>query len=133
MRFSSTPRGARLARRLAGNKLQSWDIPYGSTAHDELTLITAELTANAVQHGRIPGRDFRLVLTVLGARVRVEVTDTRPECVPVTAAPSGDCEAGRGLLLVAALAARWGWGRRADGPGKTVWAEYRLPCPESRT
>ncbi|OEV31040.1 serine/threonine protein kinase [Streptomyces nanshensis] len=127
MRFSSTPRGARLARRLAGNRLEAWDIPYDSTAHDALTLIVAELAANAVQHGRVPGRDFRLVLTALGSTVRVEVTDARSECVPVASAPSGDCDSGRGLLLVASLASRWGWRPRGDGPGKTVWADYQLP------
>lgn len=126
MRFSSTPRGARLARRLAGNRLDTWDVPYDSGAHDDIVLIVAELTANAVQHGRVPGRDFRLTLTALGATVRVEVTDTRAERVPVTATPSGDCDGGRGLRLVAALASRWGWHPRDDGPGKTVWAEYEL-------
>lgn len=126
MRFSSTPRGARLARRLAGNRLHTWDIPYDTTAHHELTLIVAELAANAVQHGRVPGRDFRLSLTALGVSVRVEVTDTRSESVPVTATPSDDCDSGRGLRLVAALAARWGWHPRGDGPGKTVWVEYEL-------
>ncbi|WP_229711586.1 ATP-binding protein [Streptomyces daqingensis] len=127
MRFSSTPRGARLARRLTGNRLETWDIPYDSTAHDDIVLIVAELAANAVRHGRVPGRDFRLTLTVVGPSVRVEVSDARSEREPVTSAPSGHCDSGRGLLMVAALSARWGWGPRDDGPGKTVWAEYQLP------
>ncbi|GAA2423739.1 hypothetical protein GCM10010421_07600 [Streptomyces glaucus] len=33
---------------------------------------------------------------------------------------------GRGLLLVKALADRWGCAPRPDGPGKTVWAEYTV-------
>lgn len=33
---------------------------------------------------------------------------------------------GRGLLLVEALADRWGCAPRPDGPGKTVWAEYTV-------
>jgi anti-sigma regulatory factor (Ser/Thr protein kinase) len=128
MRFSSTPRGARLARHLAANRLDAWGCPYGTTAHEALVLIVAELTANAVQHGRLPGRDFRLALTVLGAVVRVEVTDARAERKPVVAAaPDGENDGGRGLLLVAAMAARWGWRPRVSGPGKTVWAEYELP------
>ncbi|NUK01014.1 ATP-binding protein [Streptomyces lunaelactis] len=126
MRFSSTPRGARLARRLAGQRLDAWGIPYDSDAHDALTLIVAELAANAVQHGRVPGRDFHLALALAPAgasataTVRIEVTDTRTECVPVLAAPAGD--GGRGLLLVECLATRWDWHPRTDGPGKTVWA-----------
>jgi hypothetical protein len=34
---------------------------------------------------------------------------------------------GRGLLLVEVLAHRWGWGERAGGIGKTVWAEVKAP------
>ncbi|WP_405687154.1 ATP-binding protein [Streptomyces sp. NBC_00057] len=122
MRFSSTPRGARLARRLAGERLDAWGIAYGSDAHDELTLIVAELSANAVRHGRVPGRDFRLRLSAEGATLRVEVTDSRGESIPALTEPSNDLDAGRGLLLVAALTDRWGWYPCVDGPGKTVWA-----------
>jgi hypothetical protein len=53
-------RGARLARRLTALRLEAWGIPYGTEAHGDLVLIVAELTANAVQHGHVPGRDFRL-------------------------------------------------------------------------
>lgn len=56
------------------------------------------------------------------ATVRIEVTDTRTECVPVLAASAGDRDGGRGLLLVECLATRWDWHPRTDGPGKTVWA-----------
>ncbi|WP_405820242.1 ATP-binding protein [Streptomyces sp. NBC_01390] len=130
MRFTSTPRGARLARRLAALRLDSWGIPYGTVAHDTLVLIVGELTANAVLHGHVPGRDFHLpVHTVADGRtVRVEVTDTRAERLPrrPAAVPEFDGaeETGRGLLLVSRLATRWDWHPRADGPGKTVWAEY---------
>jgi hypothetical protein len=37
------------------------------------------------------------------------------------AAPSDDAESGRGLQIVAALAASWGWAPRTDG-GKVVYA-----------
>ncbi|MET7499898.1 ATP-binding protein [Streptomyces microflavus] len=123
MQFSSTPRGARLARHLAGERLDAWGIPYGSDAHDALTLIVAELSANAVSHGLVPGRDFRLRLSAEDATVRVEVTDTRGERLPVLNDSSADDqEGGRGLLLVAALTDHWGWFPRTEGPGKTVWA-----------
>ncbi|TPQ23985.1 ATP-binding protein [Streptomyces sporangiiformans] len=124
MRFSSTPRGARLARRLCGERLDAWGIPYDSEVHDALTLIAAELCANAVRHGHVPGRDFHLRLTAHDRTVRIEVTDTRGERLPAEAPadPDGDHTDGRGLLLVAALADLWAWSPRADGPGKTTWA-----------
>ncbi|MBQ0984088.1 ATP-binding protein [Streptomyces sp. F63] len=128
LRFSSTPRGARLARRLAGQWLDERGVPYGSEAHDAVTLVVAELSANAVRHGHVPGRDFRIGMAFGTGCVRMEVTDTRAERLPV---PPGErdpaAESGRGLRLVAALADRWGWSPRSDGPGKTVWAECRLP------
>lgn len=133
MCFTSTPRGARLARRLAGVRLDAWGVPYGTDPHDVIVLIVGEFTANAVQHGYVPGRDFRLRLQVApdGRTVRVEVADTRAERVPrrpgAFADTTGAVEAGRGLLLVAHFAARWGWHPRPDGPGKTVWAEYAYP------
>ncbi|MFE4452478.1 ATP-binding protein [Streptomyces sp. NPDC056796] len=128
MHFSSTPRGARLARRLAGERFDAWGIPYGSEAHDALTLVVAELSSNAVRHGHVTGRDFRLRLSAEGAAVRVEVTDTRGERLPASVeAPPSDHDGGRGLLLVAALADCWGWYPRTDGPGKTVWALLEIP------
>ncbi|MBP2357910.1 MULTISPECIES: ATP-binding protein [Streptomyces] len=125
MCFSSTPRGARLARRLAGERLDAWGVPYGGDAHDAVTLTVAELCANAVRHGHVSGRDFRLRLSAEGSAIRVEVTDTRGERLPAaadTASADQESEGGRGLVLVAALADRWGWYPCADGPGKTVWA-----------
>ncbi|MFJ3696997.1 ATP-binding protein [Streptomyces sp. NPDC090052] len=129
MRFTATPRGARLARHLAGERLDAWGVTYGSDAHDALTLIVSELAANAVSHGLVPGRDFRLRLSAEGATVRVEVTDTRGESVPALVEPSDELEGGRGLLLVTALADRWGWYPCEDGPGKTVWAVLGVPSP----
>lgn len=133
MRFTSTPRGARLARRLVAVRLDVWGVPYGTDPHDAIVLIVAELCANAVQHGHVPGRDFHLRLhaTPDGRTVRVEVTDTRTERHPrrptAPEEPDGTAEAGRGQLLVSRLATRWDWHPRPDGPGKTVWAEYAFP------
>ncbi|MEW2030239.1 ATP-binding protein [Streptomyces roseifaciens] len=135
MRFTSTPRGARLACRLVAVRLDEWGVTYGTGPHEEVVLIAAELVANAVRHGRVPGRDFQVCLRVAPEprpAVRVEVSDTRAERLPPRpgslAAPGpGLAEGGRGLLLVEGLAARWGWYPRAEGPGKTVWAEYEIP------
>ncbi|MFG2648527.1 ATP-binding protein [Streptomyces sp. NPDC048436] len=126
-RLSSTPRGARLARRLTRYHLDGWGIPYDSELSDSVEAIVAELAANAVTHGRVPGRDFELRLTCHAHTLRVEVSDTlaerRPPQEPERPAPEG--ESGRGLVIVAALAKEWGVvGREV---GKTVWAEVTAP------
>ncbi|WP_225839952.1 ATP-binding protein [Streptomyces sp. NK08204] len=127
MCFISTPRGARLARRLCGTRLDAWGIPYRSDAHDVVTLVVAELCANAVRHGHVAGRDFHVQLTADPATgtVRIEVSDTCGERLPrIPSTTPQDGDGGRGLLLVEALAERWGCSPRATGgPGKTVWAE----------
>ncbi|MFJ8919685.1 Histidine kinase-like ATPase domain-containing protein [Streptomyces sp. LamerLS-316] len=119
--LSPTRRGARLARLLATAHLGDWGIPVGPAAH-----VVAELAANAAVHGRVPGRDFRLRLAVHGdALLRIEVTDTRGERLPASEVPPEDAESGRGLLIVAALADRWGIDI-GPAPRKTVWAELDL-------
>ncbi|WP_326594234.1 ATP-binding protein [Streptomyces brevispora] len=125
LRFSSTARGARLARRLASHRVHEWGHRYGSEVNDTVSLVVGELAANAVTHGLVPGRDARLRLVrTSGGQLRVEVSDTRGECVPLLRAvlPAADEEAGRGLVLVAALCQEWGVTDRTGAPGKTVWA-----------
>ncbi|MET9589503.1 ATP-binding protein [Streptomyces sp. NPDC006516] len=122
-RFSATRRGARLARLLAALQLVEWGRPRGTDDHDAVTLVVAEFAANAVLHGRVPGRDFALLLRPDDERgfLTVEVSDTHP-VRPALVTPTADAEHGRGLVLVDALATRWGVRDRV-GPGKTVWAE----------
>ncbi|MEV6079582.1 ATP-binding protein [Streptomyces sp. NPDC052069] len=133
-RFSSTPRGARLARRLALEALDSWGIPYAGDVSDTAALLVAELAANAATHGRVPGRDFEVTLTLAPSgparsTLRIEVSDTRGERCPPgpghLAPPSADADTGRGLILVEALADRWEVIDRVP-PGKTVRAELDL-------
>ncbi|MFJ3770965.1 ATP-binding protein [Streptomyces sp. NPDC090075] len=92
---------------------------------ETLTLITAELSANAVRHGHVPGRDFHLQLALTEGTFRIEVTDTRTE----RQSPPLDStsESGRGLFLMAALADNRGVTTSPAIPGKTVWAELRVP------
>ncbi|MFG2426330.1 ATP-binding protein [Streptomyces sp. NPDC048590] len=125
-RFSSTRRGARLARLLAALHFAEWGLVRGADGHEAATAVVAELTSNAVLHGRVPGRDFALRLTYDGVRevVRVEVADTH-DARPVLGRPADDTDGGRGLMLVDAFAVRWGV-RDRSGPGKTVWAECSL-------
>lgn len=128
LRLSSTPRGARLARHLALNQLHDWGIPHGSDTSDAVALVVAELAANAVTHGRVPGRDFELRLSLVTGSVRIEVSDTRAERHPRERRHARLLdETGRGLVLVDALADRWEVLDREPPPGKTVRAEVDLP------
>ncbi|MFJ3144880.1 ATP-binding protein [Streptomyces halstedii] len=125
-RLSATRRGARLARRLVVQQLDAWGVPYGSGLSDDVASIVAELAANAVLHGRVPGRDFEVRLLRFADTLRIEVSDARGERRPESCEPAEGAESGYGLTLVAALAAKWGVVERS-GVGKTVWAECLWP------
>jgi hypothetical protein len=59
-----------------------------------------------------------------GQAVRVEVTDKSAESVPVLPpANAGEAEGSRGMRLVDALAARWGYQR--GGGLATTWFELQ--------
>ncbi|MFH8416773.1 ATP-binding protein [Streptomyces collinus] len=124
--LSSTPRGARLARLLAAEWMRTREMPHRATEAAEH--LVAELAANAATHGRLPGRDFRLVLRTRSETLRIEVTDTRGDDLPRHHPAAPDAESGRGLLLVEALANRWGV-EHGPVPRKTVWAELDLSRP----
>lgn len=128
VQLSATRRGARLARRLAVQQLAEWGWAYDTTASGAVAHVVAELAVNAVQHGRVPGRDFRLLLALDDAdRLRIEVVDARFDRLPPGPARTADdmAENGRGLVIVRALADRWGTEPR-PAPCKTVWAELDL-------
>ncbi|MEV0241278.1 ATP-binding protein [Streptomyces sp. NPDC050674] len=122
LQLSATRRGARLARLLTERQLDEWGEPCDAAAQ-----VMAELASNAVLHGRVRGRDFRLALKLYADRtLRVEVTDARGDRPPRLPGPApDDAEGGRGLRIVSAYAHRWGV-VEAPAHGKTVWAELSL-------
>ncbi|MFE4695194.1 ATP-binding protein [Streptomyces sp. NPDC056749] len=88
---------------------------------DDVLVCVSELATNALLHGVPPGRGYlvRLRLEAGGCALSVEVHDSGGG-VPAKRLPDG--ESGRGLLLVDALADRWGVGER--DPGKFVWCAF---------
>ncbi|GLV83912.1 ATP-binding protein [Streptomyces lavendulae subsp. lavendulae] len=117
----ATPRGARQARLLAVGQAVAWGLDG-----EPVGMVVGELAANAVTHGRVPGRDFRVVLGLAGRVLRIEVVDARGDRIPCPRDADPGSEGGRGLVLVAALADRWGV-EEGVTPCKAVWAELDLP------
>jgi serine/threonine-protein kinase RsbW len=91
------------------------------TAYDA-ALVLAELVTNAVQHGGpLAGDHLDLCWGAWEGRIHIEVTDAGSTTVPVAGSASAVEQRGRGLAIVAALAASWGV--RAEDETVTVWAE----------
>jgi anti-sigma regulatory factor (Ser/Thr protein kinase) len=95
-------------------------------------LIVSELMTNAYSMSR-PETQFHDLCTIT-LRLRanhqyllIEVWDRSPED-PARATAGGDAEHGRGLMIVDALANRWGYYRQA-AYRKVVWAELLVPAP----
>ena len=89
---------------------------------DAAALCVTELLANVHRHATSPECVLTLDRLPAGG-VRIAVAD-RSHVVPVAGPPPGaDEERGRGLLLIAAVAERWGTTLTAGG--KEVWVELR--------
>ncbi|WP_416976296.1 ATP-binding protein [Streptomyces sp. T028] len=106
--------------------LGGWGV--GQDVLETAELVLSELVTNAL---RVPVPSDRQV----GVRIarspaegllRLEVSDAGSG-TPEVRAPGDEETGGRGLLLVEALAHRWGVEKRAGGIGKTVYAELKAP------
>ncbi|MDQ0992326.1 ATP-binding protein [Streptomyces sp. V3I7] len=116
--YGRSRRSVPAARRFVAWSLTYWGLAGWERA-DDVLLCVSELATNAVTHGVPPGRGFLLRVRYDGDVVRVEVHDSGSGVPRV--ADEAD-EGGRGLLLVSALADKWGVGERS--PGKAVWCEF---------
>jgi anti-sigma regulatory factor (Ser/Thr protein kinase) len=98
----------------------------GHPCGDDAALLVSELFGNSVLHSgsAAPGETVTVAVRVGEGLVRIEVTDRSGPGVPETGPAARDGEGGRGLQIVARLAARWGWRRRG---GRTVtWFEMSV-------
>ncbi|MDH2387421.1 SpoIIE family protein phosphatase [Streptomyces sp. HNM0663] len=123
-------------RALDTSQVATWDVPSDPAAVadsrartlaslaqwrlDDLAftaeLVVSELVTNAIRYGQ-PPIQLRLIRD---ASLLCEVSDSSSTAPHLRRARTFD-EGGRGLLLVAQLARRWGTRHHADG--KTIWAE----------
>jgi anti-sigma regulatory factor (Ser/Thr protein kinase) len=97
----------------------------GHPCGDDAALLVSELFGNSVRHSGSGAKGETVTVAVRAADgvVRVEVTDRGGRGMPQLRPCGSEAESGRGLRLVAELAASWGWWRRG---GRTVtWFELR--------
>jgi serine phosphatase RsbU (regulator of sigma subunit) len=125
---------------LAPDRIVSWDLPAEPAlvaeararaarqvtewGYEEIAftteLLVGELVTNAIVHAQ-PPIQLRMILDTT---LSCEVSDTSSTAPHHRRAGRYD-EDGRGLLLVAQLADRWG--TRQTRTGKTIWAQQALP------
>jgi anti-sigma regulatory factor (Ser/Thr protein kinase) len=89
----------------------------GHPCGDVAALLVGELFSNSLRHSGsgAPGETVTVAVKTVNDVIRVEVTDRSGPGVPEPRPAGSDAEDGRGLHLVARLAVRWGWRRRAAG------------------
>ena len=118
----------RAERARAGRAFVSEVLGPGHPFGDAAVLLVSEVFGNSVRHSGsgAPGETVTVAVRAGGGIVRVEVTDRAGTGTPELRSPGGDAEGGRGLQLVASLAARWGWRRR--GGRMVTWFEFPHPC-----
>ncbi|MEU3411624.1 ATP-binding protein [Streptomyces sp. NPDC006658] len=113
-------------RRLIRAVLGSWHLDDLTDAAES---IISELVANAVRHTSCCSIRL-LVRRPCEARVHIGVVDRAPSRLPVFGSVGADDECGRGLILIDALAERWGYTLLGSHPergpwGKEIWAELK--------
>jgi anti-sigma regulatory factor (Ser/Thr protein kinase) len=117
--FEAVPAEVPLLRRAATKQLSRWGVP---AAANEMELLVTELATNVYKHVG-EGASATLILERRGERLRLEVHD-KSRVVPSLLPMSCDEECGRGLHLLATLAADWGTVLTAVG--KAVWCEISI-------
>ncbi|MFG2874159.1 SpoIIE family protein phosphatase [Streptomyces sp. NPDC048337] len=115
--LSSDPSVVADARRHATDQLTAWGLEEASFVTE---LLVSELVTNAIRYGEPP---VQLRLIHESTTLICEVSDASNTAPHMRRARIFD-EGGRGLLLVAQLAQRWG--TRHAPIGKTIWAEQSL-------
>ncbi len=115
--FVPTPDALRAVRNVVTDVLGTW---RASAICDDARVVACELATNAMVHARSP---FVLSLSHTGSAVEIAVRDASSvgaELQKLDVQRPG----GRGIAIIAGLAACWG--TRTESDGKTVWATLPL-------
>ncbi|MBZ9640899.1 ATP-binding protein, partial [Streptomyces sp. PSKA30] len=103
--YTPLPKSVTLARRRAHRLLTKWGHPELAS---DVALMVSELGGNAVLHGCLRDRLFRVELTLTERVVRIAVSDPKGELLPSPRQAAVGESFGRGLLIVREVADRWG-------------------------
>ena len=114
-----------IARRYVRDRLA--DAGVNAASAYPAVLATSELVTNAVVHA---ATRVDLRVEIADETLRVEVVDYGDGC-PVAARVPNDADRGRGLMVVARVATRWGVDLELDR--KCVWFELSCPSREDTT
>jgi anti-sigma regulatory factor (Ser/Thr protein kinase) len=120
--LSAMPSAPRAARQFVRDTLRAW---HSSADIDDAELIVSELSTNAM---RYDGPTMTVGVRLDDDDVVIDVTDGNSGLqgsTPSVSVPDTTAESGRGLAIVAALAASWGV--TPTPHGKSVWVV--LPQP----
>jgi anti-sigma regulatory factor (Ser/Thr protein kinase) len=130
-KFSADSAGLQGARRFARNVMDEWGL---SACVEDAVIVIGELVANAAQHAlESDSRDETRATAWLGLVRRQQavicaVADPSP-CAPTLQDPGDLSESGRGMQIIEALSASWGYSHPQPA-GKMVWA--RVPTSPQR-
>jgi anti-sigma regulatory factor (Ser/Thr protein kinase) len=116
----------RAERARAARSFASEVLGPGHPRRDDAVLLVSEVFGNSVRHSgsASPGETVTVAVRAGDGIVRVEVSDRAGPGTPKLCSAGRDAEGDRGLQLVAALAARWGWRRR----GRRIVTWFELDC-----
>lgn len=122
------PESVRAARDFTAMTLRDWKL---DDLVEEAVIVASELVTNAIRHGTrcsvsaLNETTVQLAWQRQADRIICVVTDSS-DLPPVLEDADMTSESGRGLQVVHALAATWGWAM-LGACQKAVWATFRLP------
>ena len=115
-----TPSSAGVARFALTASCRTWGL---EDLAEVGSLVLSELVANAVVHARTP---LLVMARYAAGELTVAVADGSPS-LPAVLPPDDEREGGRGISIIEALGATWGFQRTALG--KVVWVTISTVAP----
>jgi anti-sigma regulatory factor (Ser/Thr protein kinase) len=120
------PRAVAASRHWARQTLTRWRL---TSLAEPVEHLVSELVTNSIEHAD-DGASVVVLLMYAAGTMRLEVRDHDPLNVPLLQNPAPMDTDGRGLIIVQALADRWGI--RITDTGKAVWCELAFSRPRAR-